>query len=669
MTLDDVEKFLENRYSEESCRFLKNQLYLLNKAPKGSRYTTEFKQFALSVYFLGPKAYKKMSTLFRLPSKATLERFSSKWPVKSGFNDFIFKVIECRTKLINIKQKDCLLCLDEISLKSNLFYDISRDTIVGFQTRDNKNVPKVAGSALTIMARGIAGSWKQPIAYFFYGTSASADDLKNILFECTRKLRDTGLNLLGVVSDQGSNFYKLVKTTLKLTEDNPSFFVDETKLVYLFDIPHLLKSTRNNFFCYNFLLPEGEARKTYLEMMFNIDKTKQFKLAPRLSNDHINPNNFQKMKVKLASQVFSHSVGVAMHTYIQFNVLPTEASTTANFILKINDFFDLLNSNNLSNFQAFMGTEKQRKLLEEMDTLFKNLHVVNSDGKNVTKQLKFLYGWRVTIKSVLMLWDTLKASGYKYLFTRNLNQDCIENFFGQIRNCCGNARNPTPVQFSRAFKKIFALRYFDSADGANCIDDINEVLLNLTPEFTKCCSDVISMPTPTYTPLKVFTNDYANIKSPEGNAVVYVIGYLLKKSLLQHSCEVCVNYLNNTDLINEEILFCKLKAYENEKFQFGGLKVPSKDIVDFVLKLENIFVKTFNTLAYGEEIGTKLKHEFYKVIYIHPCKNFPFDYFLSLYTRVRIYYTLKFINSDIKTKKLNKDRDKSITKLTILKNL
>lgn len=143
MTLEDVVKFLESNYSEESNRFLKNQLYLLSKAPRGSRYTSEFKQFALSIYFLGPKAYKKMSSLCRLPSKATLERFSSKWPVKPGFNDFIFKVIECRTRLVDIKQKDCLLCLDEISLKSHLFYDISKDTIIGFETRGNKNTPKV----------------------------------------------------------------------------------------------------------------------------------------------------------------------------------------------------------------------------------------------------------------------------------------------------------------------------------------------------------------------------------------------------------------------------------------------------------------------------------------------------------------------------------------------
>lgn len=401
--------------------------------------------------------------------------------------------------------------------------------------------------------------------------------------------------------------------------------------------------------------------------MYTLDTTKQFKLAPRLTNEHIYPNNFQKMKVKLASQVFSHSVAVAMHTYIEFDVLSKEAYPTANFILKMNDLFDLLNSSNFEKCQAFMATKKQTDLLKEMDQLFENLKVVNFDGKVVTKQLKFIFGWRMTIKSIFILWETLQTKGYKYLFTRNLNQDCLENYFGQIRNCCGNARNPTPIQFCRAFKKLFALRYFDSADGANCMDDVNEVLMNLTPEFDKSCKLVLSLATPTHNPLRVFTSDYTNLKSPEGNAMIYVAGYLLKKCLLQHTCEVCVNLSYNTEntLSNDEIIFCKLKAYQDSETPFGGLTMPSKSIVEYIMALEGIFVNKFNSLASRESIGSLLKSEFSKIVYIHPCSKFPLDYFLSLYTRVRIYFTLKFINSDVKTKKLNKGN----IKLSILKNL
>lgn len=659
--MDDVVKFLETNFSEESYNLLKTQMLLLNKKSRGCRYSNEFKQFALSVFFLGPKAYKKFSTVFPLPSKSTLNRFTQRWVIDPGFNEFVFRVIECRVRLLKEKERDCILCIDEISLKSHLYYDVSKDKIIGTSSGSSE----IAGSALAVMARGIASNWKQPVAYFFYKTSAPVNDLKDILFETIRRLRKTGLNVFGVVSDQGSNFQKLVKSTLKVTEDNPTFFVDDEnlKLVYLFDIPHLLKSTRNNFYSYIFSLNERKIKKRYLEMMYDIDKTKQYKLAHRLTNDHIYPNNFQKMKVKLASQVFSHSVAVAMHTYIEFNVLPKEATATAHFISKMNDLFDLLNSNNLQDFRAFMGTDKQKTLLQEMHYVFQNINVLSFDEKNVTNKLKFLSGWRLTIKSILLLWEILQAKGYKYLFTRNLNQDCIENFFGQIRNCCGNSKNPTPIQFCRSFKKIFALGYLDNVETANCIDDGTKALLNLTPEFVKSCNNVCA--DPTYSPLRVFTNDYVNLKSPEGNALVYVTGYLIKKCLTRHSCDVCINFANDSDtLFKEELFFCKLKAYENE-IPFGGLTVPSRDIIDYILKLESIFVTQFNNLAFKEAIGTQLRKDFSNIVFKHPCNNFPFEYFLDLYTRVRIYYTLKFINIDIKTAKSNKNN----IKLNILKNL
>lgn len=603
-----------------------------------------------------------MATVCRLPSKSTLERFTRQWVIEPGFNDFIFKVIKLRARFLKDKAKDCILCLDEMSIKSHLYYDISKDKIYGFKEGFNSNSDEIAGSALVLMARGIASSWKQPLAYFFFRTSPTSDELKSILFECIRKLNSTGLNVLAVVSDQGSNFYKLVKTTLKLSEDNPSFMVDDKNIIYMFDIPHLLKSTRNNFFSYKFLINNEVTDKRYLEQMYSLDRQKQYRLAPRLSDEHIFPNNFQKMKVKLATQVFSHSVAVAMFTYIDFNVLPKEAQPTAEFIRKMNKFFDILNSSSLENFNAFMGTQSQILFLKEMDDLFKNLAVFNSTGKNVTKQMKFIFGWRLTIKSICMLFEKLQSMGYKYMLTRNLNQDCLENFFGNIRNCFGNVKNPTSIQFCRAFKKMFALRYFDQADGANCMEDINEVLLSLSSDILEECNETFATSKTIYNPIKVTTNDYRNLETPEGNALVYVTGYLLKKSLRKHSCDVCLNYNNSTELNTSQKIFCENKEYSKTN---PGLVVPSKNITEYIAALENIFQKNFSHLACEQNVGNKLINKFSNVAFNHPCKEFPMKYFVSLFTRVRIYFTLKFTNQNIKTCKANKTN----AKLTILQNL
>lgn len=329
----------------------------------------------------------------------------------------IFEVLKIRARLLGEKEKDCMICLDEMSIKSNLFYDISKDKIIGFEETLNRRSTDLATSALVVMVRGVASNWKQPLAYFFYKSSAVSTEIKDILYEVVIRLNGTGLNVLGVVSDQGPNFQKLVKNCLHLTEEVCSFFINGKKLIYLFDVPHLLKSTRNNFFKYKFLLENGETNKRYVKMLYNRDKIKEYRLCPRLTDNHIFPNNFEKMKVRYASQVLSHSVAVALNTYIDFGVLSIEAKPTAIFIQKMNDLFDLLNSCHLNNYNAFMGTEKQNDFLKTMLHLFENVKVVDNNGKEVTKQMRFLFGWKMAIRGVLELWQDLKNRGYSFLLT------------------------------------------------------------------------------------------------------------------------------------------------------------------------------------------------------------------------------------------------------------
>lgn len=663
--LTDMLKLLEENYSPESTMLIRNQLLLLGKSKKGARYSDEFKQFALTLNLLGPKAYKKLSEIIRMPSKATLGRITQKWKIYSGFNKFIFEVIKLKVSVMLEKAKDCLLCIDEMSIKSNLFYNLTTDIIIGFEELPNKRSTNIATSALVVMARGISHNWKMPIAYFFTKNSTNIDDLKEIIFESIRKLKSVGLNVMAVTSDQGPNFYKLVKSFFKLSTEKPYFVVDESPIFYLFDVPHLLKSLRNNFFKYRFVLETGTTDKRFLETMYNLDKAKQHRLAAKLTDEHLNPNNFKKMKVKLAAQIFSHSVAVALHTYIDFEKLPQEAKITANFIEEINKLFDLLNSSNLETCQAFMGTLEQIEFLNKMDTLFSNLKVLDRNNKNVTNTLKFRYGWRLTISSVLELWKQLQQKKYRFLLTRHLNQDCLENYFGQIRNACGNARNPTAIQFCRAFKKMFALKSFDPTEGGNTLEEASDILLTITPDLLKDGSFLTEKQEKNiHFILKLENNDYKNLETEEGNALVYVGGYFLKKCLLKHSCAICANYCNSSQS-DRSTLFCELKAYEGKQTLFGGLKVPPKTFLNYLQSLEDIFVTNFNTYCFQNNVGYKLNELFSQTEFIHPCPSFPQSYFLSLYTRVRIYYTLKFANREIKSQSKNKENQK----LKILKNL
>ncbi|KAF0702339.1 histone H1-II-like [Aphis craccivora] len=93
------------------------------------------------------------------------------------------------------------------------------------------------------------------------------------------------------------------------------FYANGQKLFYFFDAPHLLKSTRNNFFKHQLSFLNGMTDKIYLEQFYIFDRGLN-RLAPKLTVSHIYPGPFQKMKVSYASQVFSGTVAAAMKTCI-----------------------------------------------------------------------------------------------------------------------------------------------------------------------------------------------------------------------------------------------------------------------------------------------------------------------------------------------------------------
>ena len=59
---------------------------------------------------------------------------------------------------------------------------------------------------------------------------------------------------------------------------------------------------------------------------------------------------------------------------------------------------------------------------------------VFSGAAEVTGRMKCLKGWLITSNAILLIWEHLKTNhDFKFLLTRRLNTDRLENFFGTIR--------------------------------------------------------------------------------------------------------------------------------------------------------------------------------------------------------------------------------------------
>lgn len=56
---------------------------------------------------------------------------------------------------------------------------------------------------------------------------------------------------------------------LGVSDTKPYFVVKERQVFYMFDVPHLLKSTRNNFFRYAFEVCGGVTNQKYIETFYD----------------------------------------------------------------------------------------------------------------------------------------------------------------------------------------------------------------------------------------------------------------------------------------------------------------------------------------------------------------------------------------------------------------
>ena len=75
--------------------------------------------------------------------------------------------------------------------------------------------------------------------------------MEDLMKEAIDKLESIGLDVVVVMSDQGSNFHSLAKR-LNVTPDQP-WFIHNNKMYFLmFDPPHLIKCVRNNLMKYSF---------------------------------------------------------------------------------------------------------------------------------------------------------------------------------------------------------------------------------------------------------------------------------------------------------------------------------------------------------------------------------------------------------------------------------
>lgn len=454
-----------NCLPENQRHFFQSQIRACKFSKFGMRYTMQDKMLALGLYYKSPAAYRFMSTSFRLPSERTLQSFVGGFNIGCGFKTEYLEALKKRTESMTAQEKYCILTFDGMALKSKLQYFESSDTVSGFVDLGEfgKKTSDIARQAVQFMVRGVSSRWKQPVGHFFGTHTIQVATMKEMILKIVSMLEDIGLRVVALVCDQEPSHCVLYKL-LGISVAQPWFLAESGNRVYgLYDVPHLIKNVRNNLLNYDITTESGDdiiASFDVIRQLYELEKASCLRLCPKLTDGHIQLKPFKKMKVSLATQVLSHSVAAGIRTYVRFKKLNDSALSTASFVERIDQIFDVLNSRVLKVNHKWKKplTAKsvdQFHLLETACEWVSSWRFRHATKKTVKSTLPFQQGLLITITGIQQIaYDLLNEHGFKFVLTSRFNQDIVENWFSCIRQKGLNNDSRTAWEYESAGRAV-----------------------------------------------------------------------------------------------------------------------------------------------------------------------------------------------------------------------
>ena len=286
INLAQVKKFLG--------RYLKNEDHkavVFNILSNKKRYTNEIKAISQKLLAASPVAYNVVRDTFKLPCRETVSKFvKKKVSVSPGISrDIIYQIhqhfMRANSKIKKI-QVPVSLILDEISIKSRLEFDRKEQKLIGLEDSKHKRTGNLARYALCVMINGLANNYRQLLGYVFTHKPAGVPLLKEFVFEAIDKVNKTGLKVVALTTDQGTNFCKFFND-LGVTEDRPFFQVNGDKIFIIPDPCHLEKSGRNAALENKIMTEEGVVEWEVIKETKLICDKNSLSLIPKVSYKHI----------------------------------------------------------------------------------------------------------------------------------------------------------------------------------------------------------------------------------------------------------------------------------------------------------------------------------------------------------------------------------------------
>lgn len=353
------------------------------------------------------------------------------------------------------------------------------------------------------------------------------------------------------------------------------------------------------------MTPSGHVHCGIIEVAWKADcEHVTLKAMPSITQAHIKPNSFEKMKVDLAFQLFGDQVikGMFLHKE-KINSVYRTVQPTEGFLLRFNRFIRVMTSR--TSDTALRPKRGNQQFLEEfLNHLDAWEECTKTIGGGFLSE-STAAGLRVTVKSTLDLLTYLSTTeGFKYLLTCRLSQDKLENFFGIIRQSAGCNDHPTVSQFSVTVNLVAFYYLAKSPRGGNCASGVVKALLSpaslkSTPPKNLLVSMLEKGRAEEIIDSAVAPNDHSSYTEKRSHsALTYcVAGYVARKTVAKNCCPSCATCLCTTQ--NEATM--DVNCWFTAHFDNGGLVYPSRALSRAILCMEDAFTAFFSKHALHEE--------------------------------------------------------------------
>lgn len=638
-----------------------NNFNLINKLLSLQKYERvpswikekEVFQFAVRMFLKNRRSYELLREEMPLPSNSTLKRYFAKTMSSEGICPRILSMVKEK----KIEKRECLLLIDELSITPGLHYDMKSDKIKGFTsfyTRCDKK-KNLAKHGLVFMIKGISEKWRQAIG-FYLTRNLTADRLESVLINTIKKIEELAdITVKGVIFNQATHQW-LLASRLTSSYFMQYFTLDGcSKKRYIFiDPPHLLKSARNALFTYDIEYSGGTAKLSHLKEFIEINTRGGITYVPGLNSSFLNPK-MNKMKVQFASKLFSRKVYCAITRLIEKGSMKKECSETANFVLKMNNLFDLFN-------RTVVNKSNYKSVLEKIDEAIRFVTSWQFCPKRKTRG-RFpdcKQGFLFTLRNLA---DYILNNEMDNVCLRAFSQDALENFFSEVRSRGGFNPSLNCHQLSVNLRNLSLIKAI-SVENGNCEDALCENLLNEVnfeggAEVSNSVNDIDIIVEPLYKKSGQINNLDKEINMIEElnkslkdamdsnteDTLQYMAGFFCMKLV---KCSDCKSKLT-TDPYDGYI---KLREYDSKH----RLYYPSTLTTNFAKYLEEIFIDFLGEEGnlYGNIIQKLLANV--KDMFGLTCHPYLFREFAKYFFKVRIFYHVSVINQALSIKNAPKTK-------------